>query len=296
VERSRFDAFSKRFARRSLMRPDPTSIVRAAAQDVTPASGNRRDPSLLFVQSFQSGSIDRKDGTDDQYTLTLADGGGQTVYFSDRPGRVVGSQPTAEFLERLGFADGNPPNAALVVETSPGESDVAVVELFNPIYDPISEGVTYDIVVLQNWQAELEVSLQEAPIDLAALAPSFGAARLFIDSGLNCPDKGQISCAQASTGAVVGQIGYWDFDGWCGWGSDDKSLGYCLPCQPRPQSQHGSPGGELDPGQPGDYRNVWLEWGDICNQRFAECNGECVPNNWCQADPWAQIPCPNHSL
>jgi hypothetical protein len=125
-----------------------------------------------------------------RYTLTLEAGTGQTVYFSDRPERIVGADPTPRFLEGLGFPDDNPPNAALIVETAPGETDIAVVELFNPLYDPVSQGVTYEVEVLANWQDELELGFSEAPTDLAALAPSFGTAQLFID---DC-EEGSIYC------------------------------------------------------------------------------------------------------
>ncbi len=48
---------------------------------------------MLFVQSFQSGSIAPVDGAEGRYTVTLEQGLGQTIYFSDRPERIVGTEP-----------------------------------------------------------------------------------------------------------------------------------------------------------------------------------------------------------
>ena len=76
---------------------------------------------MLFIQSFQSGSVVPKDGAEGRYTLTLEQGLGHTIYFSDRPDRIVGAPRPPQFLEGLGFPDDNPPNAALVVETADGQ-------------------------------------------------------------------------------------------------------------------------------------------------------------------------------
>ena len=94
----------------------------------------------------------------------------------------------------LGFSASNPPNAALVVETNGGETDIAVVELYNPVYHPSGPGVTYDVKVLENWEDSTDLGFAEAPADLAALAPSFGAAHLFID---DCADYNVSCCPNA---------------------------------------------------------------------------------------------------
>src|SRR5262249_6143495 len=141
----------------------------------------------LFVQSFQRGHITPKVVTPDLYTLTLEQGLGQTVYFSDRPARDVGAAPTGQFLETLGFPPDDPPNAALGVETAPGRTAVAVLELFAPAYEGASRTATYEVKVLADWERELEVDFTEAPTDLARLAPTFGAAHLFIDDCADAP-------------------------------------------------------------------------------------------------------------
>ncbi len=152
----RFDRISKFFADRKMSRRAAvihggtglaagalasvglTSAIHAQDAPATPESDvapeiEAKTP-YLFVQSFQSGSITPTEGQDGTYTLTLEHGLGQTIYFADRPSRDVGAVPTPEFLDGLGFPEDNPPNAALVVETAPGETDIAVVELFNPNY------------------------------------------------------------------------------------------------------------------------------------------------------------------
>jgi hypothetical protein len=70
--------------------------------DATPGALPIAEPnehvSFMFMQTFGSGSIDA--ATDGVPTLVLvADHlAGQTLYFSDRPERIVGMVPTEEFL------------------------------------------------------------------------------------------------------------------------------------------------------------------------------------------------------
>jgi hypothetical protein len=263
MDPTRFDTVAKLFAKRRLSRRQALAqggaglaagalaaaglAATALAQDATPEVAGESAASMLFVQSFQAGTIAPKDGAPDCFTLTLAQGHGQTIYFSDRPDRIVGASPTPQFLEGLGFPDDNPPNAALVVETAPGETDIAVVELFNPLYDPETQGVTYDIAVLANWQAELEMGFHEAPTDLAALAPSFGAAHLFID---DCANRG-IPCFNGNR--RVGEFQSQDFCFWWRYLS-------CNPCEP-------------DWAE--DRADLNAYWKRKCNDTFPACNGAC---------------------
>jgi hypothetical protein len=280
MDATRFDRLSKRFAQRRARH--------ALAQEATPAPadipGGR--PELLFVQTYQSGTITPIDGVEGRYTLTLAAGTGQTVYFSDRPNRLVGADPTPQVLEALGFPDDNPPNAALVVETAPGETDVAVVELFNPLYDPINQGVTYEVEVLANWQTELDLAFSEAPTDLAALVPSFGSAHLFIDGLLDCPQS-TITCWGA--GVAAGKLQARDFCSRTFFARDSNGVSifktgyYCVPCET--PSQPGAWDGWFE----GDY--VWRYWGQKCNETFSECGGNCLPFDWCRPDPYYQKRC-----
>jgi hypothetical protein len=102
-------------------------------------------PSFLFVQSAKK--IDYKDGV-----MTLYDVPKQTMFFTDRPNRVVGNLPTDRFVARWttdtspgGFAS-NPPNAAVTV-FQPDGAKTAIVELSKPRLD--GNKLSYNVKVLQ---------------------------------------------------------------------------------------------------------------------------------------------------
>lgn len=231
-----------------------TNAPTAGAQDATPTapSDSANHQEMLFLQSFQSGTIAAKEGDASRYTLTLEQGLGQTIFFSERPERVVGASPTPQFLDGLGFFDHNPPNAALIVETGVNESEIAVIELFNPLYDEASHTATYEAEVLANWQKSTELEFTAAPSDLTALAPNFGAAHLFIDgcttANLRCLHPSGVSWNE------VGQIPVTEFNGWCYRAGEQ----YCLPCTGR-ETRHDS----------------YFYWGDVCNKRFSDCYDKC---------------------
>lgn len=248
------DRISKAIAQHCVDRRQPaTPVADLSAPDA------ERGPTMLFVQTYQSGSIAPIAGSLGRYTLTLEEGSGQTVYFSDRPDRIVGSESTPIVLEALGFLPDNPPNAALVIETAPGESDVAVVELFSPSYDPMNRTVTYEAGVLANWTSDLDVGFTEAPTDLALLVPTFGNAQLFIDDCADMP----MECVDRSNvdGPAIATIDNKEHDGFC----YSFAYGACLPCQPW-------------------YRqrvDAFTYWTNQCNSRFSDCHGTCVPRSVC---------------
>src|SRR5690606_7035606 len=129
---TRFDTISKLFASRktrrsaiaggaSLAAASVASVGgRAFAQDATPvalpddphssADEAKVSPDFLFVQPFDAGTWTPKDGEDDVYTLTRTGAAAHTVYFSDRPERIVGLAENQQFLDGLGFSPNNPPN------------------------------------------------------------------------------------------------------------------------------------------------------------------------------------------
>jgi hypothetical protein len=274
MKASRFDHLSKLFAQRRLSRREAlaTSTGIAAAslvtgrahtsgQDATPVAVPAEpwtgDKTMyLFVQTFQGGTITPTEGQDGRYTVTLEPGTGQTVYFGDRPSRDVGVTETPDFLEGLGFPEDNPPNAALIVETDPGEIDIAVVELFDPMYDPVTQGVTYSVEVLASWEQSLEMEFSEAPTELAALAPSFGTAHLFID---DCPQT-TVQCL-----AHRGGNQFNDHISTVGSFSDvDSCWNYsvCMPCEPY---------GHVQP----DGCATYHYWSQKCNTTLGDCNGAC---------------------
>jgi len=99
----------------------------------------------MFVQTAHS--IDRTDGT-----LTLRGVTPSTLYFSDRPQRVVGHMTTADFVDLWAIGDNSfqadPPNAVLAF-LEPGDDvpDDAVIVLKAP---RLSDGeLTYSIEVLE---------------------------------------------------------------------------------------------------------------------------------------------------
>jgi hypothetical protein len=211
MDANRFDTITKLFAarrsRRQAMLQGGAGLAAGAlaaaglhrpaiAQEATPQASPiaapevARNTETLFLQAFQSGTIAPVEGQDGRYTVTLEQGLGQTIYFTDRPERVVGATPTAQFLGNIGFPVGDPPNAALVVEKEGGTTEIAVVELFEPTYDQETRTATYEVAVLKEWERELGVGLDETPGDLAAFGPEFGAAHLFID---DCAD-GTVTC------------------------------------------------------------------------------------------------------
>ena len=69
----------------------------AAAQDATPArrrTRRREDRCSSSSSPSSPAASPPRTGAEGRYTLTLEQGLGQTIYFSDRPERVVGAAPT----------------------------------------------------------------------------------------------------------------------------------------------------------------------------------------------------------
>lgn len=205
----------------------------AAAQDGTPAAedelpdsvhlGAAEEPSeFLFVQSFASGSLVPVSGEDGHYTLTLDGANPQTVYFSDRPERVFGLATTTDFLEGLGFTPENPPNAALMVTTDDGASDVLIIELLDPVWDESSGTLTYSVQVLSDYTESglAFAALQQTDFEMAE---SFGPGGLFVDG---CAD-GRIYCHQRNKDGTMGPVvGPSPMTPFC----FDYSTSKCLPC------------------------------------------------------------------
>ncbi len=143
---------------------------------------------ILFVQSFATGAFVEGATGAGEYTLTLENGSGQTVYFSDRPERLVGSIADETFLDGRAFDPADPPNAALVAQTANGE-DVLVVELFDPTHDAASGAVTYTVRPLAGQPESAALASYATRQDDASLDASFGPVSLFIDD-LTCGPDG----------------------------------------------------------------------------------------------------------
>jgi hypothetical protein len=117
---------------------------------------------LLFVQTANSGSFDGD-------IITLDDIAARTIYFSDRPHRIVGHFTTLSFTDNWDEGDDSfavdPPNAALVLLDGESES-IVVVELTNPVYDVDANTLRYTIQIL----------------DESIIPESFDHVVLYIDS------------------------------------------------------------------------------------------------------------------
>lgn len=219
----------------------------ALAQDATPEAQVTEHPAFLFVQLADSGTWAPKADEDGVYLLTLSGTGEQTLYFSDRPDRIVGTLPTDEFLNALGFTPVEPPNAAVVVTTPDGTRDVLVVELFNPVYtrtfgEDGEEFLTYEAIVLNSYIGEgLEEWVPQADDD--QLPSEFTNVSLFID---DCADL-----------AGCYTMGFWGLNyvaevpggpyGRC-W---DWSVFKCTPCDNS------------------------IDYDALCNATYPECEGRC---------------------
>jgi hypothetical protein len=176
--------------------------------------------SFLFTQSFTSGTWAPKAGEDGVYVLTLTGGPDQTIYFSDRPERIVGTVPMQQFLDGLGFTPDNPPNAALVAQTDDGE-DVLVIELLNPVWDEGSATLTYRRArVLEDYREDgLQYSAEQQ--DDYDMADSSASASLFID---DCPDEWVFCLSPAGMVACESFNGFSTGFCWHTWHLD------CEPC------------------------------------------------------------------
>jgi hypothetical protein len=159
----------------------------AAAHDGTPHADDGEEATFLFVQSgFTSGILDQATEGVQSWMLTLQGAPAQTVFFSDRPARIAGAMPTAQFLETLDFSADDPPNAALVIGTDEGAA-VVILELTEPVYDPDAAILTYITKIL-----EIDVLITSGygfptdPLGPDAYPPEFGPASLFIDSLVGC--------------------------------------------------------------------------------------------------------------
>ncbi len=270
MEASRFDRVVRRLGGRTTRRTAIGGSLAAfslgaldqiAAAQATPepvpadASAPAEKPVFMFVQTAMSGrgEINPAAGTpvvDDRptaaggasYLLTLQGHSGQTIYFSDRPDRVVGAVPTEEFLEGLGFTPANPPNAALVGEFEAGDG-VVVMQLLAPTYDETSGTLTYGAELLQGYGGENLAAVTKDQLE-QRLPAEFESAALFID---DCPDIKDCQIGRENAlyigpipGGPYGQCWQW-------WPPS------CQPC----------------------WYTRW-ELDAICNNTYSRCGGNCI--------------------
>jgi hypothetical protein len=229
------------------------TVSPAASPAATPVAGDgAHDPVFLFVQLADAGTWMPSGEADDVFLLSLTGISGQTVYFSDRPDRIVGTMETSGFLESLGFTPINPPNAAAVVRTPEGERDVLVVELFDPVYtenisNPGADTLVYKARVLDAYHDGNLQSWYEEEND-PMLPERFADVSLLIDDCADlvwCYRNGAtIFDPKTPIGPLpngpVGMCFTWTFQG-------------CLPCN----------------------KTSIYHWWDICNQTYSDCQYNC---------------------
>jgi hypothetical protein len=132
-------------------------------------SNNMTGATFLFIQGAQSGSVTEVNATTS--TLQLNNVSDKTILFSDRPDRIVASIDTTDFIGNWStgpdsFA-ADPPNVALVVDDEVEQrQDLAVIELYNPVYDSEANTLKYDITAENAAAATTTTSYIDLPDEL----------------------------------------------------------------------------------------------------------------------------------
>ena len=158
-------------------RSTPSSDASTASDaSGSPSTVPETEPSILAVQTAQLAMFD---GSGQAYTLTMQGAADTTMWFTDRPDREAGAQPTGEMLENI-FDPSNaagPPNAAVVWTSDEGVSAVAV-ELTSGSYDEESETLTYELQLLERHDDALVGFGPSADVPTAPVGP----VSVFVDS------------------------------------------------------------------------------------------------------------------
>jgi hypothetical protein len=113
------------------------ALVLSLAAFATISTAAPETPQLMFVQSAEDLKADPA-----KSTFRLVKVNQQTLYFSDRPQRIVGHIKMADYLKEWTAKAGkdnfgaDPPNATLsVYEPGKAENTIVVVKLTNPVVD-----------------------------------------------------------------------------------------------------------------------------------------------------------------
>ncbi|MCG8684017.1 MAG: hypothetical protein MI892_04025, partial [Desulfobacterales bacterium] len=166
------------------------------------------EPTFLYVQTAHSGTLSAEQA-DGRRVLTLNDVSPSTVYFSDRPDRITGHEPTEDFIANWNQGEdsfeSSPPNAALDLISENSQS-LFIVEIMGASYDPQTHTLQYEIIILDN----------ESGGEIPA---SFGEAALFIDSThkdfqCKCSLSGKDICT-CDFEYHLGRSGTKEFRGYC---------------------------------------------------------------------------------
>jgi hypothetical protein len=156
----------------------PSSDATSVAPDPsgTTSTDSNAQPSILAVQSAQSATFT---GSGETYTLTMEGVDETTVWFTDRPARRAGTEPTINMLAQMLDPDDTdgPPNAAVVWATDQGQAAVAV-ELVSGSYDEESATLTYEARMLERHEDGLAHFGTSAEIPTGPVGP----VSTFVDS------------------------------------------------------------------------------------------------------------------
>lgn len=129
--------------RREMLAGIGASVLFAGALSAEDDSDKKKAVEYLFVQKSESVSL--KDGV-----LTLGKVDPSTLYFSDRPDRIVGQAPTSKVIDHWGVGNDNfesdPPNATLAI-AGDKEPTLLVVVLMAPRLE--GDNLVYDVKVLE---------------------------------------------------------------------------------------------------------------------------------------------------
>ena len=141
-----------------------------------------KEPKFIAIQHAESGLIAEINET--AYSLELNDVYDKTILFSDMPNRIVTSLSTSDFIKNWSVGEDSyaidPPNAAIVVDEQEGKQDVAIVELFNPVYNADTKTLKYEAT-------PDNATMIELPED-------FEQTTMIIDGGGNCNYRNPPTC------------------------------------------------------------------------------------------------------
>ncbi len=166
----------------------PSALTQPASPAASPAAGHALD--VLFIQTFERGSMVRQGAASDMFTLTLEGVATTTVYFSERPERIAGLVDTADFVDDRVFSSANPPNAALAAMAEGGQ-EVIVVDLRTPRYEPTTRVAIYDASPIADYEREGLAFLARMQTD-TLLDATFAAGNLFVDQ-IACQPSGSVA-------------------------------------------------------------------------------------------------------
>lgn len=148
--------------------------------------------SYLFIQKAQSGSFEELQ-QDDHVMLTLNGIDPTTIWFTDRPERKTGTEPTGRMLTNF-IRPGATPNAALEILNDDGTSEIVVLTLLDYTYNEEDATLTYEAFVIEGnisdtipayTSPELNRKVTNGLPEIFAdtvIPLSFGRSTLFIDN------------------------------------------------------------------------------------------------------------------